>query len=524
MNMIGNHRLKKIVPGVVSYILIISMLLSCAGTKTEKKDPFFDKWKAMAEKSRGYSPVPKRCALDLPDKRNKADSKPKLKREPEKKRPLPAQEITLKMHKTDVAVVLRTMARAVNQNIMINETIRGSIDINVKNAPWDQVFHSILRTQGLTYDWEGDIICIITLEDREKNLKQLEAEQQIQSKKREMEMVEPLLTRLINVEFADAKSLKENLEKFLTEKTEGKPLGSVMVDEHTNSLIIQAIRKDMERMIPLIEELDRPTPQILIEAHIVETTKDTAQELGIQWGGLYHGDNYWITPGANSQGILDQSLSEEGIDPTSGFASNFPADLADGMGMTIGYVAENIGNSILNVQLSALQIEGKLNILSSPSITTLDNQPATIESGSEVPFQTVEDDDVKIEFKKAVLSLKVTPHVIKDQMLKMNIITHNDELDFTRTVVGYPTIITKKAQTNVMLFDGQTTVIGGLSKEKTGRSENGVPLLKHIPLFGYLFKGKGNNNSMEEVLIFITPHILKEKIEDEAFQGSIEKP
>lgn len=478
----------------------------------------------MAEKSRGYSPGPKRCALDLPKKKNESVSKQKLKREIKKEKPLPKQKITLKMYETEVGAVLRTMARAVNQNIMISETIKGLININVKNAPWDQVFHSILRTHGFTYAWEGDIICIITIEDRQKDLKQLEAEQQIKSKKREMEMVEILLTRLINVEFADAKKLKANLEKFLTENTEGKPLGSVMVDEHTNSLIIQAIRKDMERMIPLIEELDRPIPQILIKAHIVETTKDTAKELGIQWGGLYHGNNYWITPGANSQGILDQSLSEEGIDPTSGIVSNFPADLSDGMGMTIGYVIENIGNSILNVQLSALQKEGKLNILSSPSITTLANQLATIESGSEVPFQTIEDDEIKIEFKKAVLRLEVTPHVIKDQMLKMSIITNNDELDFTRTVKGYPTIITKKAQTNVMLFDGQTTVIGGLNKQTRSNSESGVPLLKDFPLLGYFFRGKGNSNRMEEVLIFITPHILKEKIEGETLKEPIEKP
>ena len=162
------------------------------------------------------------------------------------------------------------------------------------------------------------------------------------------------------------------------------------------------------------------------------------------------------------------------------------------------------------MQLSALQREGKLNILSSPSITTLDNQSALIESGDEVPFQTVENGEVNIEYKKAVLSLEVTPHVIEGNTLKLNILTSKDELDFTRTVSGNPTIITKKAETNVIVYDGQTTVIGGLNKETHNDVESGVPGLKNLPLLGYLFKGSGQTNKMEDVLIFITPHILGE--------------
>ena len=128
-----------------------------------------------------------------------------------------------------------------------------------------------------------------------------------------------------------------------------------------------------------------------------------------------------------------------------------------------------------------------------------------------MPFQTVEDDEVKIEFKKAVLSLKVTPHTIDESTLRLKIVTHKDELDFTNDVQGNPTIITKQAETNVILYDGQTMVIGGLTKETTSAGESGVPVLKDIPLLGRLFKGSNKSNNMEEVLIFITPHILKEQ-------------
>ncbi len=168
-----------------------------------------------------------------------------------------------------------------------------------------------------------------------------------------------------------------------------------------------------------------------------------------------------------------------------------------------------------------MQTEGKVNILSSPSITTLDNQKAIIESGQEVPYQTVENGEVKIEYKKAVLSLEVTPHVIGNNTLKLNINTKKDELDFANAVGGQPAIRTKSAITNVLLFDGQTTVIGGLSKENSDRYRiQGVPWLKDIPILGYLFKGKETIDSLDEVLIFITPHILGEQFADEVDDSS----
>jgi type IV pilus assembly protein PilQ len=219
----------------------------------------------------------------------------------------------------------------------------------------------------------------------------------------------------------------------------------------------------------------------------------------------------WIYPGSNSTGVVGEPFAENGIDPTSGWAVNFPAALTSGAGLTLGMAIEEVGSHLLAVQLSALQEEGELNILSSPSITTLDNQSALIESGEEVPFQTVENGEVKIQFKKAVLSLEVTPHVIEGKTLKLNIVTSKDELDFGRTVLGNPTIITKRAETNVIVYDGQTTVIGGLNKETRNDVESGVPGMQDIPLLGYLFKGSSRSSKMEDVLIFITPHILGER-------------
>jgi type IV pilus assembly protein PilQ len=280
-----------------------------------------------------------------------------------------------------------------------------------------------------------------------------------------------------------------------------------MVDQYSNSIIVRSIRDDIVRMVGLVDELDRPTAQILIEAQIVQTTQDTARELGIQWGALAKSGNTWAYPGWDGTGVSGSTLGS-GIDPGAGSAVNLPADLSDGVGMVMGFAYEDLGKTLLTMQLSALQKEGKLNILSSPSVTTLENQVAVIEAGEEVPFQTVENDEVKIEFKKAVLRLEVTPHVVDGRVLKLKILTNKDELDFTHTVVGNPTIITRKAQTNVIVFDGQTTVIGGLNQETDSKSQNGVPVLQDVPLLGHLFKSNSNSNKMEDVLIFITPHIL----------------
>jgi len=501
---------KKSFPGLVFCFFLLFLVYGCTGGQERKdlKDPFFEKWREMAEKSRGYSPAAKKRAPITPEEKAELVVSPETAPEPEKK--LPTQKTAIEMYDTDVVTVLRALAKAVNQNIIINESVKGKININIKEAPWDQVFRGIIKSHSLAYAWEGNIIHIM---DKDNAFKQLESEQKMKSKRQEIEMVEPLITRIIHVDYADAEKLKENLSQFLTEKSEGKPLGSVMVDEHSKALIVKGIKRDIEKIVALVDELDKPTPQILIEAQIVEATKNTGRKLGVQWGGLYHdpGANVWLAPGA-SAGVGVKPGDGGVVNPSSGYAVNLPSSATTGL--TLGLIAEEIGGNILALQLSALQDEGEVNILSSPSITTLDNQKAIIRSGKEVPYQTVEDGNVKIEFKEAVLKLEVTPHVINGKTIKMEIITTNDEVDTTK---ANPPISTKKAETTVLLLDGQTTVIGGLSKEKADRAESGVPLLKDIPLLGWLFKSISRQNDMDEVLIFITPHILKEPVEDASY-------
>ena len=421
-------------------------------------------------------------------------------------KPLPNRKISMKMNNIDVAVLLRALARAADQNIILNEKVTGNININIHEAPWDEVFLSILQTHGLNYAWQGNIIRIMTAED-------MDAELLARSRKRELSLVQPPLTRIVAVKFSEAEKLKSNLEQFITADRNGQRTGSILVDEHTNSLIIQAVKNDMDRILAVIKKLHRPTPQVLIEAYIVEANKDVARELGIQWGGAYKGksgDKNLIISGrqtGTNTGSIDDSA-----DVTAGSVVDLPA-LAIGSfdPTTLGLIYTRVGEYLLSAQLSALQDQGKLNILSSPSITTQDNKLAFIESGQDVPYQTVEDGEVKVEYKKAVLKLEVTPSVIDGETLKLDIKVNKDEPDFSRTVLGNPTIITKKAETNVIQNDGQTIVIGGLSRESASRSNTGTPFLEDIPGLGYLFKRKSSADQLEELLIFITPHILKPK-------------
>ena len=535
--------------GFAAMLALAGLAVGCQSRAPQPEAVAMEKWQALARESRGYSPVGEQVdAQVLPatdtaaggpeDQRTQDTDEPALDGSADEtpvavpERALPTLPVTLKMHEVDLKVLLRTLARAANQNMLVSESVKGLATLSISEMPWDRVFKGLLSSHGLTYRWEGDIIRIVGIEDLKRDRELIEENQKILASRKEFDlklknlenrgaMAQTLETRVVRVRFADPKTLRENLERFLKAQggaesagggadgrdaaAEGQ--GAIFVDPHTNSLMIQARRRDLERMLPLIALLDRPTSQVRIEAHIVETSSNTARELGVRWGGLYKhttidGDSSYLLPNATDSNY-------------SGYGSNFPiggltnfAEGSAGLGLSLGYLFESAGNNMLRIQLSALQEDGKLDILSSPSITTLDNQKAVIESGSEVPYQTVEDGEVKIEFKDAVLKLEVTPHVIDGRTIKLEISTQNNEIDQSNDVGGQPVITKKKAQTTVVLFDGQTTVIGGLSKNKGQRSEAGVPFLKDIPGLGGLFRSKGRSRQDEELLIFITPHIL----------------
>ncbi len=498
-------------------------------------------WKETAKNAAPVTPVPLAEEADeivLENSLQTDEAEPLVSQmETAPPRPLPTLPVSMKMNDVDLPVLIRTLARAADLDILINDNITGRTRMLITNVPWDQAFTSILETYGLTYEWSGDVLRVISVEDLKRKQALMEAMQDYEKSKKKYDLtimqlarkknrLEPLATKIVKIHYADLNSLQQNLTQYLENKekenatdanadegsgkTETKePRAGIMVDEFSNSLIIHASRSDIKSIMPVIRRLDQPIKQVLIEAHIVEAESSTGKELGIQGGGLGTMSNNQgksISIGGNMT-EAGNTLSE-GYDAVDGNVVNLPIS-STGTGMSLGLMAQKAGEFVLYTQLLALEEEGKLNILSKPSITTLDHRKAVIKSGKEVPFQTVENDEVNISWKEAVIKLDVTPHIIDNRIIRLEIVTHKDELDFTNPVNGNPTIITKNAQTDVMLFDGQTTVIGGLNKEKVTAGEAGVPGLRKIKGLGWLFNSTEDTNEMEELLIFITPHILK---------------
>ena len=435
-------------------------------------------------------------------------------------------KISLDFQDANIKSVFRLLAELAAVNIVSGDDVKGNVTIQMKSVPWDQALDTVLSITGLGKKQAGNVITVMTLEKIKKDEADRQAALEAKQKAEQVKPTDPLVTRVINIDYTDAKKLTENLLDLLPKDKDGKAVGSVKVDEHSNALIVQATRQDMTRLFPIIEKIDKPTPQILIKANIVETTKDTARNLGIRWGGMYGrkvGDQgLYVTPGGvGGVATAPGSAFPGKYSPTSGakgiggqgFGVNFPAFMSDAASASLGLMYGTIGANILEVQLNALQKDGKLNILSSPSITTLDNQKAFTENGEKIPYVTTESSGgtltKSVKFENAVLRLEITPHVIDGKNLKMKILVQKDEVDPSRNVDGNPYIIKKQTETNLIVQDGETIVISGLTKQRNLENINGVPWLEDIPVLGWLFKGEGKSKSMEEVLIFITPNVLK---------------
>ncbi|MDI6727051.1 MAG: secretin N-terminal domain-containing protein, partial [Smithellaceae bacterium] len=313
-------------------------------------------------------------------------------------------------------------------------------------------------------------------------------------------------------------------ELLLKDVKEGVPPGSVRVDEHSNSLIIQATKDDLVKLVSLIEKVDKPTPQVLIRGNIVETTKSTARTLGVQWGGALQnrlgGGDIYVTAGGTGVAPPGNIMSGGYAPPAGGrglsghgFVSNFAGVdmLKAGQSFgSLGLLMGALGGSVLELQLHALQKDGKLNILSSPHITTLDNQMAFTENGEKIPYVALDENGrAVVKYEDAVLRLEITPNTIDDQSMKMKIVVKKDEVDSSRTVDKNPFIVKKHTVTNLIVRDGETIVIAGLTKQRKAEDNTGIPWFKNIPGLGWLFKAEAKDDLMEETMIFITPSIIR---------------
>ena len=513
--------------------LLSALAMGCAA-QNKPTSPVEDAaavWKAMEKQSQGHSPRGKFLLAEPPtiiDSPELNGSAPKLA-----PAPLPTTRMSLRMHNADVVAVLQALSRAAGRSVVISPGVTGVINVNIVDRPWDEIFNGILAANRLTYAIEGNTIRVMAADDLKGALDLETIRRKTLAERAAAIKEEPLVTSVAKVRFADAKMLQKTVEATLTKDQNGKPVGSIQVDDLTNSLIIQSVAPDIAKVTRLLSKLDAPRAQIKLKAHIVETTKEVARDLGILWGGNYsgrvrNGNNFGVSGGnsidsssTSSSGTSTTNTATVGTGNLGSLGASFPAAnvASTTTGLALDLTFGKTNGNILESQLQALATENKLNIISSPSISTMDNQKAYTEAGERVPYQTSTgtgtDLTYTVNFQDAVLRLEITPHIIDDEFIKLTVLVQKDEVDSSRTVSGNPYIIKKKTETTLIARNGETVVISGLSKLKNQLQEAGVPGLKDVPGLGWLAKSESKDDLKDEFMIFITPTVLSDWRQDE---------
>jgi type IV pilus assembly protein PilQ len=404
------------------------------------------------------------------------------------------QVYTMEFRDADIKDVLRALGQENNLNIIISEKIQGKVTLSFNKVKLTDAIDSILRINNLTYHREGNVMMILASPFGEGE--------------------EGLITSRIPLDFANAKEVSENIKNMLSSK------GKATIDQRTNTLIVKDVAENVKRIGDLVKSIDTKTPQVMIEARIVEARTSFSRELGIQWGLEKQGStkygSYTISGGGTKSSSSDTTYTPLtggiGVSGT-GFMVNLPASVGSGSGGSIGlsFVTNSLG---LDLQLSAMESTGKGKVLSNPRILTLDNKEAKISSGREIPIKVVTSvsgtTTTEIKTINASLSLTVTPHITSDDQIVMNIKAEKAEPDWTNEVDNIPTIIKKNATTDMIVRNGDTIVIGGIFTKEYSDSEDGVPFLSKIPVLGWFFKKKGIVDEQNELLIFITPTVVKD--------------
>ncbi len=401
------------------------------------------------------------------------------------------EKISLDFQNADINDILRLIAEVSGLNIIAGPDVKGTVTTRMVDIPWDQALDVVLKINGLGQDRKDNIIRVAPIQrfinERKERTLALKAEEE----------AEPTLTQIVPISYADVGELKTNLERLLSER------GSIWIDTRTNTMIVTDVKENVDDVLALVETLDRQTSQVMIESRIVEASRNFLKELGVRLGS-----RFTKTTDNNFPSTI---AVDGGID--RGDAGNFlvdlPAAVGSGSGGAITFALAG-ASSLLNLQLSALENSGRGKVVTNPKIATLDNTEAVIESGRRIPYSTVSDGGTKVEFVDASIKLRVTPHVAPDGFINLKIHATKNEADFSASVNNVPTIVTREATTEMLVRDGSTVVIGGLYQRTIQSARTGIPWLSNVPGVGWLFRNTRKEDRHEELLIFITPRIIKQ--------------
>lgn len=415
--------------------------------------------------------------------------------------------VSMDFQNADLRSVLRTFAEISGLNMVIDPNVQGSVDIVLTDVPWDQALDTILRANNLGYTVDGTIVRIAQLPTLQAEQEQRKRLQQAQADAGQ------LIVRTWTLSYAKAADVQQ-----LVTRSALSTRGQIQVDPRTNTLIVTDLPERLETAANLISILDRAEPQVEVEARVVQTTREFAKAIGIQWGfgGRLSPELGNTLPFAFPNRVIagGRSGSQGPTDPRSLPSDQVPTNVdmpVTGEGTsTIGVQLGAVNGAFnLDVALSALERSGKGRVLSTPRLTTQNNIEAEVAQGVQIPIQTVANNTVTVTFKDAVLLLKVTPQITSANTVIMRITIENASPDFSRSVNNIPPIDTQRALTQVQVNDGATTVIGGIFVSREQSSNVRTPLFHRIPLLGWLFRRDSINDESRELLIFITPRILR---------------
>ena len=413
--------------------------------------------------------------------------------------------ISLDFQNADVRNLFRIFAEISGLNVILSPEVGGSVNIRMMDVPWNQAMEIILTNSALGRECFGNnIVRVATKVVLAAEASALVAEKNRAVADRTTERdSQDLVTEVVRINHADITELSTSLTALRSARQDGR----ITVDTRTSTLILNDLRHHVNDMLEAIKILDIPTPQVLIEAKIVEISKSFTQELGIQWG---------LTGEAISSAPGSLAINGSANANTAADGSAFLVDLRQSTDIAGGSVSGFdllLGGLLpgldLNVRLEALEKQGKGRILSSPRVTTADNKEARIRSGKQIPYQVTSAEGNSIQFVDAELSLTVTPHVTSDNSVYMVIDATKNAADFTQLVGTVPTITTKETHTEVLVGNGDTTVLGGIYESASTENKKAVPFLSKIPLLGFLFKSFADSDVITELLVFITPTIIE---------------
>lgn len=430
------------------------------------------------------------------------------------------EKLSLNFQDIEVRSVLQLIADFTELNLVASDTVTGKITLRLQSVPWDQALDLILKTKGLDKRKVGNVL-LVAPADEIAAREQLELESQ-----KKIASLAPLRTEFISINYARA----EELKTLITGESGATALiserGSVSVDQRTNTLIIQDTVAKLQEIRDLIQQLDIPVQQVLIEARVVVATTDLSDEFGVRWGGLGYDGNSLANDGrsmaisgrltslrelhyANVDRDDDGSLGEMeefDEDTNNDMIVDMGVDSADATRFAIGFTS--LSSGLIELELSALESEGRGELVATPKVLTADQQPAVIASGQQIPFNVATSSGATaVEFIEAELRLEVTPQVTPEGDVIMQLKVNNDALG---SDLDNPTISTNRVETTVLVNDGETVVLGGIFQQEQINSLIKTPFLGDIPWLGALFRKKVKRDSKQELLIFITPRLVKE--------------